>query len=624
MEFIKLSCPNCNGKIEYKEGKTFKCPYCETELMLKENNVYYVDQTINNYYGPPPVSKRTKPNTNKMIIYLVMFVLACSIIGYYLIPGNSSGDGRSDPKIPVRTMPESEVLLYFLKDIFNKGEALPAQEEIASIRYLSARHDDQWHFAYSLDDPFTNAQAEIIDYVIMDKILNTKRIEQKDFEAFSGLTVLKLMNEYEISRDEKVSFRHMQDLKSYTGIFNESFGVFAHYFGDKSKIVDLSTQIRSNQELELLLQFPNLQSLEITYVTDEVTDFHLLNQLPLKSLSITRINDLKWLSSLTGLESLEIDNSEATDYSALYSLSHLQDLKLMSARNLKTLDFIQNMPNLQSFRIDQAGITNLETLRGKTSLTKLHLSHLSQLESVEVVNSLTSLTELSIKGYYGSVPEISLPNLRNADLNGEFIPQLQAPALKSLTVKISGSANHLDGAELVKYPQLEQLTAMEDGDFTGINSLDRLPSLHTLNLNETAFFDGMSELFNLQHIKTINCTKCSFQINNETPFANNTLEHLTLNDASFRIGNGDWLHEIDKLTPYFAEFTGLRSFTMQDSSLQSLDFMKNWQQIEVIHLENNAISNVEPLVVLPNLKKLYILGNPVQNKSVLDQGILIY
>jgi Leucine-rich repeat (LRR) protein len=44
----------------------------------------------------------------------------------------------------------------------------------------------------------------------------------------------------------------------------------------------------------------------------------------------------------------------------------------------------------------------------------------------------------------------------------------------------------------------------------------------------------------------------------------------------------------------------------------------------VLHLENNAISNVEPLVNLKKLQKVYILGNQVQNKSVLDNGILIY
>jgi len=84
------------------------------------------------------------------------------------------------------------------------------------------------------------------------------------------------------------------------------------------------------------------------------------------------------------------------------------------------------------------------------------------------------------------------------------------------------------------------------------------------------------------------------------------------------------LKEMDKVMPYFANFTALRSFKMQDSSLQDINFMKNWQQIEVLHLENNAISNVEPLVNLPKLQKLYILGNQVQNKSVLNTGTLIY
>ncbi|GAA0399828.1 leucine-rich repeat domain-containing protein [Paenibacillus motobuensis] len=293
-------------------------------------------------------------------------------------------------------------------------------------------------------------------------------------------------------------------------------------------------------------------------------------------------------------------------------------------RNLKTLDFIQNMPNLQSLELNSIDLTNIERLRNKSSLTNLRLSSLYKLESVDAVNSLTSLTELAITGYHGTVPSIVAPNLKKAELSGSFIPKLKAPALKSLTVDISGTADRLDGAELVKFPQLEQLTAMESGDFTGISSLNRLPKLQTLNLNETSFYDETSALFNLQHVKTLNCNECHFQINSRDPFVNNTLEHLTLNQVYFRIDNGDWLHEMDKVMPYFANLTALRSFTMQNSSLQSLNFMKSWKQVEELHLENNAISNVEPLVNLPHLQKLYILGNQVQNKSVLDKGVMIY
>lgn len=178
MELIKLNCPNCNGKIEYKEGKTFKCPFCETELLLKENNVYYVDQTINHYYGTAPADTAARPKPNLKVLFILPVALIL-LFGYFLLNSNSS-EYSSNTKVPIRTMPESEVLLFFLKDIFNKGEAMPTEEEIATIRYLSAHRDnDQWHIGYSFDDPFTNGQAEITNYVILDKLLNNQRIEQK-------------------------------------------------------------------------------------------------------------------------------------------------------------------------------------------------------------------------------------------------------------------------------------------------------------------------------------------------------------------------------------------------------------------------------------------------------------
>ncbi len=623
VEFIKLNCPNCNGKIEYKEEQTFKCPFCDTEIMLKENKVYYVDQTINNYYGTASPNTTSRPKTNLKLLLLLPIVMMCVFLGYFLLSSNQTEHGNRE-EISVRTMPESEVLLFFLKDIFDKGGAMPAKEEIASIRYLAAYYsDEQWHFDYSLEDPFTNKEAKISTYIIMDKILNTQEIQQKDFEAFTGLTVLKFMNDYEISQSEKVNFQHLKNLKSYTGSFNESFSKIAEYFSDKSNVKELSIQIRSNDELALLLEFPNLQSLELSYVAEEVTDFQILNKLPLKSLSLNSINDLKWLSTLTSLESLAIDISEATDFSPLYSLTQLQELKLTSVRNLKTLDFIQNMPKLQSLDLESMNIINLDRLRNMSSLTKLRLASPGQVELLDIVNSLTSLTELSLTGYHGDMSSIVVPHLKKAELKSSFLPKLEAPALRDLTVSISGSESQLNGAELLKYPQLEQLTVMEYGILKGIRSLNDLPDLQTINLNETLFYEETNDLFNLQHVKTLNCYECNFQVNSK-PFTNNVLEHLTLKDVSIQIDNDNWVQEVDKIMPYFAGFSNLRSFTLQDSSLQSLNFLGNWQQIEVLHLENNAISNVEPLVNLPNLKKLYILGNQVQNQSVLDKGIIIY
>jgi len=621
VRLIKLTCPNCNGKIEPKDKQTFKCPFCETELLLQENKVYYVDQTVNNYYGTAPVQKKVPVQTKFKMLMFAAFVFFSVTVCYVYLTNNQPSQSNHT-KVATRTMPESEVLLFFLRDIFNKGDAMPTVEELASIRYLAAGYEDnQWHFSYSLEDRFTNEKAAILEYDIMDKILNTKRIEQKDFEAFTGLTALDLMGTYEIVQDQNISFQQMQGLKSYSGKFNESFSEFSQYFADKTSIEELTTQIRSNRELALLLEFPNLKKLEITYVDESVTDYHLLNQLPLQSLGIHFINDLKWLSSLTNLVSLEVDFSEATDFSSLYALSQLQDLKLKQMKNLKTIDFMKNMPNLQSLSIENSDITSLELLRNKSSLTKLHLSSLSRLGSLDVVSSLTSLTELTINGYYPSVASLSLPNLRKAELLGSFVSNLEAPALKNLTVITSST--DLDGEKLVQFPQLEQLSVVGSNSFIHILALNKLPKLQEISVNETAFYDETNDLFKLKHVRTLNCKKCKLELDRGHSFTNNVLEHLTLNQPSFQLGN-EYVQEVEQVMPHFANLTALRSFTMQDSPLQSLAFMKKWQQVEELHLENNAILDIEPLVQLPKLQKLYILGNSVQNKSVLDKGVAIY
>ncbi|MHA7965986.1 leucine-rich repeat domain-containing protein [Paenibacillus sp. CAU 1782] len=631
MAFIPLICPNCNGQIEHKKERTFKCPFCETELLLKENNVYYVDQSVHHYHGTAPVPTRgpaaapAKPKVKAMLGVLFLFFIIAIVFGYFAwnslwttnLTGNTGLPGAGHV---VRTEPESEVLQSFLKDIFGKTNADPTAEELASIRYLSVgKIDDKWQFTYSFDDPFSNEQAELVNYAVEDKLLNNQRIEQKDFEAFTGLTVLKLNNEYEVSQTSDVSFSHMEDLKSYSGGFNESFRAFSQYFGEPSKILELTTQIRSNAELALLLEFTHLRSLSITYVDESVTDFHLLQQLPLKALTIETVDNLNWLSSLSSLESLTILYSDATDFNSLYALSGLRELTFQAVPNLKSIEFIKNMPSLHRLDMDRVDVVSLEALRDKGSLTILRLASLTSLDSLDVVNSLTSLSELAISSYYGTEPSLSLPLVTQAELPGSLLPDFEAPDLQSLTLRPGSSGIY--GTELVKFPKLTQLSLVDSGSMYQVEALNELPALEVINASETSFYEDTHALFQLQNVTTLICSECTFSMQGNEPFRNDTLEHLTINDSYYLVNNEN-VQNLDKVTPYLAGMSALRSFTLQDESIQNLDFMGGWKNLEVLHVENNAISNLDPLIPLQNLKRVYITGNPVQNGTVLGDGVV--
>lgn len=621
MAFIPLNCPNCNGRIEYKKDEVLKCPYCETELLLKQNHVYYVDQTINHYHGTPP--KVPPKQTASVKVMLILMLVLTGAIGTYFYYSNSSTYPKTEANLPVRKMPESEVLLSLLRDIFDKGSALPTEEELARIRYLTVEHseNDQWKFTYSLSDPFSDEKAEKITYITQDKKLNSQRIDQRDFEAFKGLTALDLTNTYEISQTDQTTLAHMPGLKSYAGAFNESFSTFSGYFGDKSKITELTTQLRSNQELAMLLEFPNLNSLSITYVDESVTDFHLLNQLPIKSLSLTFVDELGWLSSMTGLSSLSIQYSETTDLQPLYALTQLQELQLSYLTNVKSIDFVQNMPALQTLDIENVNFSSLERLTGKNSITTLRLASLSELGSVKAINSLPSLRELTLSGYYENAEALTLPKVERVEIPSSFLPGLKAPVTTSLTLR--GGSGELNLAALGKFPKLEQLSLWEIDEITRLAALDGLSRLETLNIYDSSLFKESDALFRLKQVKSLVCYECRLNFEQKAAAKNSVLEHLTLNQSYFSMNNTS-VTEIDQMMPYFANMSALRSFTMQDSNLDSLEFMSNWQAIEELHLENNAISNIETLSQLPNLQKVYLSGNSVQNKSVVGASVHVY
>ncbi|MEO2261155.1 leucine-rich repeat domain-containing protein [Paenibacillus amylolyticus] len=592
---------------------------------MKQNHVYYVDQTINHYHGTVPEAT-PKPSVSVSVplrLLLVLLLVISGAIGTYFYYSVSSTHPKTEANLSVRKMPESEVLLSFLRDIFDKGSALPTEEELARIRYLTVEHseNDQWTFTYSLSDPFSDEQAEKITYVTQDKKLNSQEIDQRDFEAFTGLTALDLTNTYEIAQTDQTTLAHMSGLKSYGGAFNESFSKFSGYFGDKTKITEISTQLRSNQELAMLLEFPNLSSLSITYVDESVTDFFLLNKLPLKSLSLTFVDELGWLSSMTGLSSLSIQYSETTDLQPLYALTQLQELQLSFLTNVKSIDFVQNMPALQTLDLENVNFSSLEPLADKASITTLRLASLSQLSSVKVINSLPSLRELTLSGYYEKAEALTLPNVGRVEIPSSFLTGLKAPATISLTLR--GGSGELNLAALGKFPKLEQLSLWEIDEITHLGALDGLPRLETLNIYDSSLYKESDALFRLKQVKSLMCSECRLNFEQKTAAENSVLEHLTLEQPYFSINNTS-VTEVDQMMPYFANMSALRSFTLQDNNLASLEFMSNWQAIEELHLENNAISNIESLSQLPNLQKVYLSGNSVQNKSVLGTDVHVY
>lgn len=371
----------------------------------------------------------------------------------------------------------------------------------------------------------------------------------------------------------------------------------------------------------MLLDFPNLSSLAITYVDESVTDLHLLSKLPLKSLSLTFVNDLGWLSSMTGLSSLAIYHSETTDLQPLYALTGLQKLKLSYLANVKSIDFVQNMPALQTLDLENVNISSLERLAGKTSLTSLRLASLSKLGSVAAVNTLTSLREFTLSGYYEEAKALTLPGAKRVEIPTSLLSGLKAPAVTNLTLR--GGNGELSMAGLGKFPALAELSLWGIDDITQLGKLDSLPRLKTLSIYDSSLYSESDALFRLKQVNSLVCSECRLNFGQAAAAPNSALERLTL-DRPYFSRNNTSISEVDQIMPYFANLSALRSFTLQDNNLASLEFMSKWQAVEELHLENNAISDIELLSKLPKLQQVFLAGNSVANKSVLDAGVLVY
>ncbi|MFX3650615.1 MAG: leucine-rich repeat domain-containing protein [Paenibacillus sp.] len=226
-----------------------------------------------------------------------------------------------------------------------------------------------------------------------------------------------------------------------------------------------------------------------------------------------------------------------------------------------------------------------------------------------------------MSGYYENAEALTLPKVERVEIPTSFLPGLKAPTTTSLTLR--GGSGELNLAALGKFPKLEQLSLWEIDELTRLAALDGLSRLETLNIYDSSLYKESDALFRLNQVKSLMCSECRLNFEQKAAAENSVLEHLTLEQPYFSINNTSVI-EVDQMMPYFAKLSALRSFTLQDSNLASLEFMSNWQAIEELHLENNAISNIETLSQLPDLQKVYLSGNSVQNKSVLGTSMHVY
>ncbi|MFI3805132.1 leucine-rich repeat domain-containing protein [Vagococcus fluvialis] len=618
-----------------KEQDILICSSCHSEFLIDDETPDYI--TINHYHQTqqPHIKNSTRQSNKLLSAALFVMIIPIFIIFSLVLPGVRTNHISVENMVKPRNTPESEGGKKLVSAIFHKTFEDVTTDELHSIKYIEVMSGDiankkSWDFRYSLEEWKDGKSNYPISEFSIDQNVT---LDALDFSSFKGLNYLDFHDSYDIGgSSDNFTLKGLDELAFYGHTFNQPLKIILDSLESKEQLSHLRTQLRNDNEVELLNSLPNLQFLDMTYVAEEVTSKSLLKLTNLTSLGYRNYAkaDINWMSNLVNLKKLSIDSADKIpDFSVLYSLTNLESLKIENADLLKDINFINNMPKLKQLELINTSVKDIEPLKNKESLNKLTLKR-NEISNIEALNTLNNLTELTLLGIKGesSTSLNNFDHLEKVTIDSSNLDSISQ--LKTLTTLVINGGSEIDLTKLDRFQKLGTLS-LNSVDFTNEESLINLPLLKKISLKEASNdsnYDVGTSLFEINFLEELNLgEKVSLYLNKDRAFSLPNLKKMTITEPSYlymkiddnyeNITFKDGLYFTQKLK----QAPQLEVLILPKMELNSLDFTKDLKQLTYLDVRENYITDIEPLTQLPNLVDVNLFNNPVANIDILNNKI---
>ncbi len=514
-------------------------------------------------------------------------------ISYPILPSGSTATAAPDTGTPARVvLPDSDFAIGFIETVYGKGYRVITAEEYAAVTALRVNEDDNIVY-YQLD----HGETQYLYYS------DSYHLDVSDLKCFPNLEQLYVEDKMLVPGD-LTGFENLYAIHS-----KNSVKELAKYVPHPENIIDLGTYDWSfSATLDDLSSFPNL-----LYLTVEAD----------------HLKDISALKSFPDLLGLYLDGcKDLTDYSALMSLTQLEELSISSSQ-LKTIDFIKQMPNLTYLIIEESQVQDINALTSCPMLTNLILNENYKIADHSPIGELNNLAYLTLKFHQNA----TLPSFRNLtgltylslDNVNDISPLRDAVNITTLVLKHCGS-EHLD--VLTAMPKLSWLKI---DDFWGLTEslapLTQLPSLEELDISGTDVFGNMEEIFSIPTLKYLYMDDCQVGIDFNAVSPNPNLEVLSMCDVRIlrdpSYNNGDKIY-LSEHYDFFDNFPNLTELYVSSANLDSIDFVTKLPGLQFLDISNNNVTSLTPLLELKNIYSVWCGKNTILENLPEDSGIRIY
>lgn len=555
-ELLKLECTNCGGSLKLTDPTHAICPFCGQTFLIDEAKGTVININID-YENTAEVHQSINSTKKVLILFLVVIIVFVLVILGVNIAANSSAMSSSDRDAAFEE--NGMLMAIFCKDIFGKEYKDITDEEFASIRYIRYDSDrdvnDGFHVVkYS----FTNyedceSEEEFQDTIETWTYHSSKASWPSDFTMFTGLTRVDNKNSLWLastrySKEARISCIETDEvLEHVTACFQPEYVKVLHIGAQTGKLEDID-------------KYKNLEEL-------------VLNDHPMWGEEL----DITGIGSCTKLSKLYLRSGKAgRGIEELENLSGLKSLYI-SGVALEDSDFLREMPQLEELYTELGEDADVSMIKEVPNLKKLHFTDSDEIE-IEDLLCLKQLEEVNLE-----IDEIE-------DL--QKLAQLKNLKVLELELEIFGGLKDpVDMSVLAELPKLEELKISDfwDGELA-----------------------GMEQVFNKQGMRVIaigdemNTTMRTVLILNP--------ELLEDNPSVEAVKMAGWKSSADgqKETQYdiLRHYPNLRRLDIGGCGIDNIEFIAGFQNLEMVDLQENEITDYSPLESCKRLQKIYTRGNP--------------
>ncbi len=577
----KVNAKNTQNGVAAQNTKTTK------PAKTKEENVKKTDVTLAaNKIQKKKSSIRPYAGKGKGVEGASVLIMVCMVflIVFFIWAGMDERKEKvvgEEAKVPEVSAEEQEEFIAFAELLFGKEYILISEKEFESVTGISMTEGNGFLTIEATVKGekkivYMNASARAVrrgmhKLVNLSELFVNDDIKATEWKFFPSLTKLSCYNTIDniaknILYPEKITHLENVEWDKET----EGLDRFPN-------LVSLSIRKTRIEDISGLAELKKLEHFSI-HIYEGVKNFKVIGELEnLKSLRIDskELYTIDFVENLKYLEELEITSDGIQKIEPLRGRTNLKVLDIESVSDIEDIEIINTLTGLEKLSIDAGGLTNeiqweklpnLRSLKVQSGFSEIFMEELSKAEqledlylswnnSIKGVGELKNLKSLTLYFIWNiDCEELSgLNKLRNLNIiktnydawNGEAIFNL--PSIES--VSISDTKLEVDMDAMKENRRLEELKI----SYSGINGT---PVKHEAFKDEYDLKEAIIIVSNFPNLK-----------------------YLTI--------NGGLLENVD-----FAEkLVNLEVLNVEDNYIENLNGILNCDKLKLVRCGDNALTN---------------------------------